>query len=491
MYKILAQGYFKNANYTDCLMSIKYACELAYTFNWVFTDEILESLVYNIAKRFNVNLSVCLQNNRIVLYDNFAMSNRGLTQQYLRALINLNYEILLIITRSPEEIDTKMRSEIASYSRLKVAYVPLDHVSSLMNQIETIITLVMSYRPTKAFLHMAPWDVVGNVVWNALSFVERYQINLTDHAFWLGTKCSDYVLEFRNYGYNLSMQMRHIPKEKLLILPYYPIYDTDVDYQGIPEPMAGAIKLFSGGSPYKIHGDDFKFVKIVNDILLRNPNTIFYFAGAKEEDVPAIISIIKKQGLNDRWILLGNRSDIVKIMANIDIYIATYPIGGGLMAQIAAAAAKPIVCYEKAELCGFTGIQQQFDTNPSHKVIPSTSDLQQFNTVIDNLIQSSEKRTTLGKLIKSSMFTQLYFENRLASVLNSEYTPPKVYHEVIATDAIFKLYMDIDNNCLHQYYRVNINSICLKNNLLLYIKCITLYCYYNWKRLLYKFFSFK
>ena len=228
MYKRSAKYHFDKLHYDECLTSIIYACKLAYTFNWIYTDDELESIVHKIAKHFNITQNVQPIENRIVLYDNFAMSNRGLTQQYLRALVKLHYDILLIITRSPNEIDKKMQMELESYSKLNIEYVPQNKFASKIQQIEKIIELVMKFKPAKAFMHMTPFDVAGNVAWNALSFVQRYQINLTDHAFWLGIRCSDYILEFRHYGYSLSIQMRHVPKEKLLLLPYYPIYDTDI-----------------------------------------------------------------------------------------------------------------------------------------------------------------------------------------------------------------------------------------------------------------------
>lgn len=482
MYKLAAQSYLKNKKYLECLMSVKHACRLAYAFNWKFTDEELEDLVYNIAQQFNIKPNLYLESNRIVFYDNFAIANRGLTQQYIRGLIKLGYEILLIITKAPNEIDKKMQSELASYANVNVEYVPLKKSNLLMDQIRTIIALVTAYKPARAFMHMMPWDVVGNVAWNALSFVERYQINLTDHAFWLGTKCSDYVLEFRNYGYNLSRQMRYLAKDKLLMLPYYPIYDIDADYEGIPEPLKGAVKLFSGGAVYKILGNDFKFIKIINNILLRNPNTIFYFAGAQEQDVPGIISLIKKQGLRDRWVFLGNRRDIAKVMEHMDIYIGTYPIGGGLMTQIAAAAAKPVMCYQEPMLLDFTNIEQLFHTNLNHEFVFATSNLNEFNNIIDELIHSSNKRSLYGKLLQSLLLTRMDFENELRNILKRK---RKIYEikSKIPVDAIFKLYIDIDNNYLHNFYRLNINLICFKNKPLLCLRCIVMYCYYNWKQL--------
>lgn len=58
---------------------------------------------------------------------------------------------------------------------------------------------------------------------------------MTDHAFWLGRFAFDYCIEFRVYGYNISIQKRKIEKEKILMLPYYPVIRKE-KYQGLPFP---------------------------------------------------------------------------------------------------------------------------------------------------------------------------------------------------------------------------------------------------------------
>ena len=47
-------------------------------------------------------------------------------------------------------------------------------------------------------------------------------------------------------------------------------------------------------------------------------------------------------------------------MKNIDIYICSYPINGGLMSQLAASALKPLVSYNDSNLYNFSNIEQFF-----------------------------------------------------------------------------------------------------------------------------------
>lgn len=72
-----------------------------------------------------------------------------------------------------------------------------------------------------------------------------------DHAFWLGRNAFDYCLEFRDFGANLSRQYRHIPIQKLLKQPYYPLADPTIPYGGPPFERADGDVIFSGGTLYK------------------------------------------------------------------------------------------------------------------------------------------------------------------------------------------------------------------------------------------------
>lgn len=63
---------------------------------------------------------------------------------------------------------------------------------------------------------MAPWAMEAITAFHAFPNVRKYLINLTDHAFWLGTSCTDYLVEFRNYGINVSRSKRGLPLSAIL-----------------------------------------------------------------------------------------------------------------------------------------------------------------------------------------------------------------------------------------------------------------------------------
>ena len=104
------------------------------------------------------------------------------------------------------------------------------------------------------------------MVFSALTSSSRFLINLTDHAFWLGTCCIDYCLEFRDYGYTISLQKRKINSEKLLYQPYYPIADSS-EYLDLPFSLINNKIILTGGAFYKMYGEDDIFFNILQNLL--------------------------------------------------------------------------------------------------------------------------------------------------------------------------------------------------------------------------------
>lgn len=217
-----------------------------------------------------------------------------------------------------------------------------------------IFEKIIQFGPSKILYHSAPWDTVGFITlsWLADYKIERFLINLTDHAFWLGRDCCDYFFEFRSWGVNLSLDHRHIAKERLLMLPYYPIRDTTIQFQGFPFNTEGKKVIVSGGSLYKIYGSPI-FFDIVKTILDSYQDTVFFYLGNGETE--PLMEFIKKNKLEDRFFYSKERRDINEIIKRCYFYLGTYPMGGGLMSQFAVANNKILVAYAK---------------NPMYKVIP-------------------------------------------------------------------------------------------------------------------------
>ena len=125
-------------------------------------------------------------------------------------------------------------------------------------------------------------------MWFLLNLVNnnviRYQINLTDHAFWLGADSIDKCIEFRDYGATISKKYRRIPIESIVKIPFYPIVNIDMKFQGFPFKKKDYQKVFfSGGALYKTFGDDNRFYRIVSNILNQYNDLIFWYAGSGDD----------------------------------------------------------------------------------------------------------------------------------------------------------------------------------------------------------------
>lgn len=405
---------FSKGKYEKCLSFIEAACKIAYHLNFRFSDLELEDLLEKLSSQLTGNVNVTVKPKRYVFYDYFAWDNRGLTQQYIRALISWEVEFLFVVESDATiQLSSQILKELSVYPKATILFAPKGLERT--DRIKWLVKHILEYGASKAFLHLSPWDVVGVAVWNALKPITRYQINLTDHAFWIGINCIDYVLEFREYGCNLSMLHRGIPKEKLLMMPYYPV-ESPFEFQGLPDVDEGKVKLFSGGSFYKIYGENGVFFTLIKYILNNNPNTVLYFAG---DGVRAPFeAFIKDNKFDDRIFLVGNRKDISEIFKNTDIYIGTYPFCGGLMSQFAGFYAKPLVAYTDAK----------FQCNDVEELFPKLNDniqltrknIKHFLDEVQLLIESKDYRESVGRKLKEGGLTPEEFNRLLWHIINQQ-----------------------------------------------------------------------
>lgn len=438
---------FERGKYETSLMYVEAACKVAYHVNFIYTDDELEELVREIAeKKYGTNEVYSGDDpKKVVFYDYFALDNRGLTQQYLRALFKFGYSVLLIIEDDRNlQSSQKILDEVRANERSSLLV--LSHSCSRFGKIDLIFDAVRQFKPSKAFLHMSPWDVVGCTVWNAISNVKRYQVNLTDHAFWLGVNCSDYFLEFRDYGYNISKKYRNIPKDKLLVIPFYPIL-SDQPFKGMPETK-GKIKILSGGQLYKIYGENHKYFDLVKHILDSHVDTVLYFVG--DGDRKPFNDFIETNGFHDRVILLGNRSDLPSLYSVCDIYLGTYPFCGGLMSQMAGLFNCPIIAFtEKKYQCNY--LESLFPKRNNDFKVTFDND-ESFFREIDMLIGDEGYRQRRGVELHESCFFQNDFETLFIDTIESGVNQMAQSDLNIDVDAFCDMYITKENEDLHSLY---------------------------------------
>lgn len=440
--KRIARKSFDKKKYNDSLAKISIAAKLAYYINFIYTDVELENMLNDISKNIIPKPADFISvGNRYVFIDSFGNS-KVLALQYLKALISWDVEILYILeSYSKIEESKEIRELLNTYSRGTILVV--DPELETAEKIKLIFNRISDYKPFKILLHITPWDVIATTVMYAFNNVTRYQINMTDHAFWLGSCCIDYTIEFRSYGCTVSLEKRNIDKNHILVQPFYPIIKNDV-FQGFPvELNEDKVIIFSGGTYYKIFGENDLFFLILKRILEENPSAVILFAGMGNGR-NRLENFISSNRLEKRMILLGERKDINEVFKNCDIYLNTYPFGGGLMSQYAAYNAKPILALTKANAFN----------NDLEDIVFSNSDKKQqicFTNVEDllqetkRLVNDREYRVYKGQQLKEGIISPEQFSSNLYRLMDTGVNLFPIEKKSINFMAFQDWYLDIHN----------------------------------------------
>jgi hypothetical protein len=430
----------------------KAAAKIAYQFNFQYCDDELEENIYKIGQSIikENNILFTGNPNKVVFYDSFSIDNRGLTQQYLRAIFSWNCEILYITSHN--KIGEQILSELNNYDKSQI--IIMNDKSFSENALKTLNSIIL-FEPGKVFLHFSPWDILGFVIWSQIKNVERFFINLTDHAFWLGKSCIDYSLEFRGYGQHISQFERNIPKEKLLYQPYYPILSAK-KFKGFPEKTKNKVIAFAGSAYYKIYGDNFKLLNMIKEVLFSNDNLVFLYAGSGN-DIP-IKKFISKNKLENKFILLGNRDDISEVIRHIDIYVNTYPMIGGLMSQYAAIMNKPIIGYTNIELYSYNDTEDLLGIQQKGLLVKTTPS--DFLSYFNDLINDQEKRKENICYTRNSVLDEQGFNKSLLKTISEK---KNIWfrnnHIRIEQNKIFDSYFDIEINYEKHYSRAMFSAL--------------------------------
>ena len=353
------------------------------------------------------NKEYAADDNIVLFYDCFGLDTRGLAAIYAKALVALNYKVVWVTT-------DKAKDKIPTIERFldkgDVVKVFIDMSSSYQNHIEQLTAAFEKYLPKRAFFYTKPNDVSAEIVfYHYRNKVTRYQINLTDHAFWLGNNAFDYCLEFREYGAGISRVERKIDENKIVLLPYYPLIDTSIEFQGLPFDKTGKKVLFSGGALYKTIGGDNKFYSIVAKVLENNDDTVFLYAGSGDD------SELKKLSakFEDRVYHIQERKDLFALMSHVDAYLNTYPMIGGLMSQYAAMAGLPpiyLIDEGKAEASGII-LGQENANIEFHKVEEVVNEL-------NHLLQDPDYRKQRAEDIKQRVISESNFTTMLSDIMH-------------------------------------------------------------------------
>jgi hypothetical protein len=443
--KNLAKICFVFKLYSWVMDIIHSAARIMYGFNIIYYDEDLENMLQDIArKKIKNSRSMSPVPKRVVFYDYFSLDNRGLTEQYIQGLIDNDYEILYITLKQKNDNMEQILKTIGKYQKAVIYFVKSKGNFQKCNE---IIDEILCFKPSKILYHSAPWDTVGFVIMAYLEAyeIERYLINLTDHAFWLGRNCSDYFLEFRSYGVNISINHRRIKSDRLLILPYYPVQNSDLDFQGFPFDAKEKKIIVSGGSLYKIYGDTI-FFDIVKWILEKYKDSLFFYLG--NGDTKPLYEFIKRNNFRDQFFYSKERKDINEIIKRCYFYLGTYPILGGLMSQFAAANQKIPVAYT-AEKYKMNNIDELFINNDAGGFTFYTLDV--LYDEIDKLMTNKKYYSNKTDALKNKVISKTEFAKQLKFIFEHKKSCFVYKKYDIDIDSFSNLYIDQENYYLHNY----------------------------------------
>lgn len=332
--KIIAKRYEQKKKYEYALRCIKLAGNLMYNLNFFYYDDDLEQMVTDIGARL-IDVSQGKQEKvkeKILFYDGFGLDQRGLAQIYIKALVTIGLPIVYVIPQKQYNEIPEIKKILLQNNDNKIETVNED---SIIQGISSLQKIISENNITVSFLYTSPFDMIGITVFNAYrNHMKRFLINLTDHAFWIGKRSFDYIIEFRDYGASISVNERNISKNLILKQPYYPVINTGFKFEGFPFDETNKKIIFSGGALYKTYGDNNKYYCIVEHLLKKDKDVIFLYAGFG--DGTELKKLQKKYKNRIFWI--NERKDLYEVMKRCYFYLSTYPMIGGLMTQYAVAA---------------------------------------------------------------------------------------------------------------------------------------------------------
>lgn len=437
-YVSFAQHSFSHGHVKRCINAIEAASLLQYHIMDCYTDCRLNSLL----KKISISLyplSNHLQlDTTVIFYDSFSWDNHGLTQQYLDALFYTYGErVVYVYEKTMYKNDSILR--FLSDNKIKSFCV---EGKNEIEKASMVFKIVEFIKPSIALFHVSPYSIAPFLAFYPFPCIIKYNINLTDHSFWLGgSDFFNYNIEFRHYGAQISIEKRGFVANQLIMLPYYPWVEKTI-FNGFPSQTKGRIKIFSGGAYYKIEGGDGMFYEMIKEILKSNPEAVFLFAGTGNSC--NFEKFISNNHLENRVFLLGHRNDINEVFKNSDIFLSTYPNIGGLMSQYAAVNGLPILAY------GNKDIESIVCTKTFLNFV--SKDMPSLLAEATKLIKNSYYRQERGKIFKSLCVNQddfrnsfnMWFVDSKKSILSYK---EKIEYKLIAKESI-KRYNDMSMGCI-------------------------------------------
>ena len=435
-----AHAHVERGQLNQAVNDVKAAAEWAYNFNLFYADADADELLKQMADTLIPRLHVSIGDvNRCVLIDSFCLDNRGLVLQYLRAMKKCEMRILYICTASTTSFGTDTLRELHEDIQAE-ALVLSEKSHDVLQQARLAAEAIAKFSPSRLFLHLSPWDGVALMACHAVEGPQKYNINLTDHAFWLGASFIDYNLEFRPYGMTVSIEQRHLNQNQLLSMPIYTINPSSHQFRGLPKLSERSVKVFTGGAVYKMLGKDDIFFRMMDVILDISPEVYIFVAGFgpnKQYDEKC-----QSMRNGDRVIQIGIRDDIDAVFDHIDIFLGTYPTAGDLMNQYAAKHGKPIIAYHDIDDAESV-VEESLNHFQNH--FRSYTSIEDMTAYAARLIHDEVFRRSEGLVLQEGLMTEDRFAEAFQKTITSHLPQWQWESDRIDYDAFFERYLELEN----------------------------------------------
>lgn len=421
-------------DYETALSAIYCSAYTQYIFNQSYTDVFLEEMLKQIAEEikpaYQQQLSqIEADSNTVVFYDGFGLDTRGVAGMYLRSLKNNGYHIVYVTKKSSENSLPSLMGILEGTDAV-CEFVDMD--GSYLQQTDALIRVFMRHRPKAMLFYTLPYDVAGCAAFHLYEGIgKRYLIDLTDHAFWLGTGCNDYFLGSREMSASNQLFGRGIPKEKLIKLGVNLVVDTQRQPEPLPFDVANSRYIFSGGSLYKTLGDEENtYYRIVDHILRNHKDVKFLYAGAGDESQMRLLLDKYPQ----QAFLISERKDFYYLIAHSVFYLNTYPMFGGMMMKFSAHAKKiPVTLRHNADSDGLL-----LDQAAAKIEYDSYAALVED---VDRLLTDEAYLRSREALLEGKTITQQRFDGNLRSAIETQSTDyDHAYEKQNTTEFIAEYY---------------------------------------------------
>ena len=316
------------------LIAAKTLSNIYYNYNQIYTDTELENDLLQIRDMLLQKQEYIADKNCVLFYDGFGLDLRGIAVVYARALARLSYKVIYVC---PETMNGKIPHIISEFNSNNTQIIYVNKEISNIERIKQINSIFRNYRPKVAFFYTYPSDVEGAIAFSNNNSSTRIQLDLTDHAYWIGVNAFDYIVNGREMGASIAHYERGIPKERIIKLDCTPYINRDKCDKLLPFDIKSEKYIFTGGSLYKTLGDDnLLYYKAIDNILLNFHDIKFLYAGSgNDTEIQKLIT--KYPG---RAFLVDERPDFYELIVSCVLYINSYPMFGGLMMRYAALAGK-------------------------------------------------------------------------------------------------------------------------------------------------------